>query len=70
MFQDSPKDLYNKYHDANNQTARDYWYTCLQVRLQTGFEKEKVKYYLNKINVAKAAADKRKESYHEQPRKS
>lgn len=52
MFLQTPKDMYDKYHHATNDGAREYWYKCLQVRLQTGVEHEKVRYYLNRIDKA------------------
>lgn len=55
MFAKTPKELYNEYHDAKNDMARQYWYQCLQTRLQTGIDREKCQYYLNIINNALAA---------------
>lgn len=55
MFAKTPKELYNEYHDATNDTARQYWYQCLQTRLQTGIDREKCQYYLNIIDTAAQA---------------
>lgn len=56
MFAKTPKELYNEYHDATNDTARQYWYQCLQTRLQTGIDREKCQYYLQRIDMALTAA--------------
>ncbi len=57
MFSDSAKDLYNKYHNAEVQVAKDYWLKCLEIRLASGIEKEHANYYINRIKSGREAKD-------------
>lgn len=57
MFDKSAKDLYAEYHDAPNDSARAYWYSCLQTYRNINYEREKANYYLNRIDRAVAAQE-------------
>ena len=53
MFDKSAKDLYNEYHLATNEAAREYWYQCLKTRMDINIERPRAQYYLNRIDRAK-----------------